>query len=352
MLTVDELNLLLRCFSIGNLILLASLCIGRKLTVNIVLLFALFVGFAHYIVLTAPVSYQLILSYRNGLLFFTELLPVLIFLFVLDFSPACRSYQYYERLRISTLVAAIVLYGVCFLLLAGRGVLHSISHVIGLILLIASGYLCFRQINDDLVDKRRTYRFVFGGYLMLHFCVLVLFELFTSQSDGNLYLSLTNSALIFLATLVGVNIHVREPQPIERGLAPQPSTNEQPSDNSMPPAMQQRAAQLELLMSEGAYLENGLTIGKLSEQLKLPEHRLRKLINEGLGYKNFSSYLNSYRIPQACQMLKDRDNAEKPILSIALELGFGSISPFNRAFKQATGNTPTEYRDHHTKLSL
>jgi AraC-like DNA-binding protein len=32
------------------------------------------------------------------------------------------------------------------------------------------------------------------------------------------------------------------------------------------------------------------------------------------------------------------------VLSIALEAGFQSIGPFNRAFKAATGLTPTEFR--------
>jgi AraC-like DNA-binding protein len=33
-----------------------------------------------------------------------------------------------------------------------------------------------------------------------------------------------------------------------------------------------------------------------------------------------------------------------PILSIALECGYGSIGPFNRVFRQRFGMTPTEYR--------
>jgi AraC-like DNA-binding protein len=33
-----------------------------------------------------------------------------------------------------------------------------------------------------------------------------------------------------------------------------------------------------------------------------------------------------------------------PILTVALDAGFGSIGPFNRAFKAHTGLTPSEYR--------
>jgi AraC-like DNA-binding protein len=33
-----------------------------------------------------------------------------------------------------------------------------------------------------------------------------------------------------------------------------------------------------------------------------------------------------------------------PILTIALDAGFQSLGPFNRAFKSATGETPSKYR--------
>jgi AraC-like DNA-binding protein len=33
-----------------------------------------------------------------------------------------------------------------------------------------------------------------------------------------------------------------------------------------------------------------------------------------------------------------------PILTLALDLGYASLSPFNRAFKAHTGLTPSEYR--------
>jgi AraC-like DNA-binding protein len=33
-----------------------------------------------------------------------------------------------------------------------------------------------------------------------------------------------------------------------------------------------------------------------------------------------------------------------PVLSIALDNGYRSLSPFNKAFKEIKGMTPTEYR--------
>ena len=42
--------------------------------------------------------------------------------------------------------------------------------------------------------------------------------------------------------------------------------------------------------------------------------------------------------------LADPGQAEVPILTIALDAGFQSIGPFNRAFKAETGMTPSEFR--------
>ncbi|NJN71117.1 MAG: AraC family transcriptional regulator, partial [Nitrospira sp.] len=97
-------------------------------------------------------------------------------------------------------------------------------------------------------------------------------------------------------------------------------------------------------MGDGVYQQSGLDIRTLAEQLGHTEHQLRKLINGRLGFRNFSAFLNSYRIPEAKRLLADAGEVRKPVLTIALDLGYGSLGPFNRAFKAATNMTPTEYR--------
>jgi AraC-like DNA-binding protein len=98
-------------------------------------------------------------------------------------------------------------------------------------------------------------------------------------------------------------------------------------------------------MVEGkAYRDDGLSITSLSQTLGVQEYRLRRLINGQLGHRNFSAFVNGYRLVEAEAALADPSQAEVPILTIALDAGFGSIGPFNRAFKAHTGLTPTEYR--------
>ena len=87
-----------------------------------------------------------------------------------------------------------------------------------------------------------------------------------------------------------------------------------------------------------------LTIGSLAVELGVQEYRLRQLINEGLGHRNFNAFLNHYRLEDARGALADPAQRQVPVLTIAMDAGFQSIGPFNRAFKAATDLTPTEFR--------
>jgi AraC-like DNA-binding protein len=117
-------------------------------------------------------------------------------------------------------------------------------------------------------------------------------------------------------------------------------------EEQKPPAIEPALLRrLEHLMTvERAYRREGLTIGSLSAELGVPEYRLRQVINEGLGHRNFNAFLNRYRIEETKAALADHEQKEVPVLTIAMDAGFQSIGPFNRAFKAATHLTPTEFR--------
>ena len=97
-------------------------------------------------------------------------------------------------------------------------------------------------------------------------------------------------------------------------------------------------------MAAGIWREEGLTIGALATKLSVPEHRLRRTINKGLGHRNFSSFINRARIEAACDMLRDPEHVHTTMLEIAYDVGFSSMGPFNRAFRAEVGRSPTEYR--------
>ena len=99
-------------------------------------------------------------------------------------------------------------------------------------------------------------------------------------------------------------------------------------------------------MKEGlAFKDPSLSIVTLAAKIGVTQHRLRSLINQNLGYKNFSEFVNAYRIEEVKSVLTDRKKGHIPILTIALDSGFNSLSSFNRAFKNSERITPTEYRN-------
>jgi hypothetical protein len=53
---------------------------------------------------------------------------------------------------------------------------------------------------------------------------------------------------------------------------------------------------MEVLERDEVWRREALGIRELASIVDAPEHRLRKLINEGLGYRNFAAFLNERRI--------------------------------------------------------
>jgi AraC-like DNA-binding protein len=118
-------------------------------------------------------------------------------------------------------------------------------------------------------------------------------------------------------------------------------------DSPTDPEDERLAQALQRLMEEvQVYREAGLSVATLAARLRVPEYRLRRVINQRLGHRNFNAFVNGLRLEQACKALADPALRHLPVLSIALDAGFQSIGPFNRAFKAAMGVTPTDYRRH------
>jgi AraC-like DNA-binding protein len=204
----------------------------------------------------------------------------------------------------------------------------------------------------DLVQGRRGLRFVvlIGASAQ----IILNFYLSFSQQPSSPTFSMTSVANAFiLLMLVGLSVWNLLEAGTRRGSILLPATNvplgapAKASDDQGKPAAIEPALlrRLEQLMTvERIYRREGLTIRSLSAELGVPEYRLRQLINEGLGYRNFNAFLNHYRIEEAKAALVDPEQVEVPVLTIAMDTGFQSIGPFNRAFKAATDLTPTEFR--------
>jgi AraC-like DNA-binding protein len=243
-------------------------------------------------------------------------------------------------------------------------VLYELPQILEVVLLVHALIILGRNWQGDLVQSRRSLRLPIIGFT-LAFTSAVLFM---EQVIGTtIVMQLVLYAMLSMFLLWMNTFWVRSRN---HGLFAEPSTKEaslnvQTEESSGLPASdlvsdvqapddsqaetESAAAHKRLIqvMEDGAYNQHGLTIGDLAEQMGWQEYRLRRLINGELGYRNFNDFLNRYRVTIAAERLRDPGCSQLPVLTIALDIGYRSLSSFNKAFKDAHGLTPTSYRKQH-----
>ncbi|CAH0990671.1 hypothetical protein SIN8267_00765 [Sinobacterium norvegicum] len=100
---------------------------------------------------------------------------------------------------------------------------------------------------------------------------------------------------------------------------------------------------MKVIQEQELYLNPELTLPELAEAAGLTAPQASQVLN-GQMNQNFFSFVNSYRIDLARNMLIDPDTADIPIVELAVEVGFKSKSSFYDAFKRVTGMTPTQFK--------
>ncbi|WP_417451024.1 helix-turn-helix domain-containing protein [Kordiimonas sp.] len=229
----------------------------------------------------------------------------------------------------------------------GGSVMHqgavALSGLVAVGILLHLVYMIWQGREDDLMPARMKFRSVFVISVVVITLGIMIAEVWLIDMGWKLYLLPLQSASFFCITFF-VLWRVSGPEGIDLFVFGDAAREDAPK--AAPPEDRHDLAALEALVAREAYLEPGLTIAALAEQLKMPEHRLRRLINQHLGFRNFSDFLNHYRVTAAQVRLADAGARHVPVLTIAMDLGYGSLGPFNRAFKERTGLTPSEYRRH------
>lgn len=88
--------------------------------------------------------------------------------------------------------------------------------------------------------------------------------------------------------------------------------------------------------------QQDLSVASVAQEFGVTTRYLQRLF-EADG-KTFSSFLTEQRLKRAHRMLREPDFAERPVSSIAYDVGFGDLSYFNRCFRRAYGATPSGVR--------
>lgn len=115
------------------------------------------------------------------------------------------------------------------------------------------------------------------------------------------------------------------------------------ADKKLDPAdAEQIISRLTKMMTEKQLFKNpNLKVNDLAREINVSGHQLSQVLNDNIR-KNFTLFVNEYRINEACHLLSRPTNLT--IEAIGDEVGFNSRSTFFASFKKIKGTTPSAYQ--------
>lgn len=219
-----------------------------------------------------------------------------------------------------------------------HGLIKYGAMLLELVLISHALIIAAQQWRDDLVQERRYIR---GGFITVSalyiFLVIVFDQLFKFQWAGLYLLQSVMAALL----IIGINFFLFRLR--KSSLFETVADNVKPITQIMAPS-KELARVIKAMVEEKLYQTDGITISSFAKHLSIHEYKLRQLINGELNYRNFNDFLNFYRIKEVSEKLTQADYIQTPVLTLALESGFRSLSSFNKVFKETHNITPTQYR--------
>ncbi len=180
------------------------------------------------------------------------------------------------------------------------------------------------------------------------------FALISLLSLINNFISLANNMTVYIITLILLLIFIfyfiikvilkalQQPE-IFAGISKNETAKYRGSSLTQDQVEVYRNRLLDLFHSKKPFLNPRVSITDLSDELSISTKHLSQVINQSFN-KSFFDFINSYRIREAQQILRESSDIKLTVLEVMYEVGFNSKSSFNTAFKKETGHTPTEFR--------
>jgi len=226
----------------------------------------------------------------------------------------------------------------------GFNIFSSIhSDLLNIYACILFAYLVFFILKgwvDDLVEPRRRLRLIF----VISVVTLSLFAIISEFLMPTRLLGTFKLIAIF-PPLIAAYFWIFKVKPDHFAFAGHDDSRDETISHKVDPRFESLKQKLDQeIIEHKCWQEADLTIPKLASRLGTTQHTLRALINQEMGFQNFRRFVNEYRIDAVKVALEDPVRKNTPILTLALENGFNSLPPFNRAFKSIVGVTPRAYR--------
>lgn len=207
-------------------------------------------------------------------------------------------------------------------------------------LLLLAAIEPLRGMGRALPRQERRFRFGFAATYVVMLAIAVLWVDGAPADSETARLGGVVKALCALASLTGIAFAIwyRSRHPIADFAKAKGKGRIQADDHELGERI------LHVIRGEKAFAQPDLKVADLARQLGEPEYKVSRCITGALGFRNFNQMTNAFRLEEAKRKLADPALDHLPILTIALDCGFGSIGPFNRFFKLETGITPKHFR--------
>lgn len=157
------------------------------------------------------------------------------------------------------------------------------------------------------------------------------------QADGSkaVWLWMTIAALLLTAAALLIILYRKRRSTKTIGMG---AAEESDKTNTGTELMRQIS---QLMEQEQLYLDSDLKLADLATRLHTNRNAVSACINSQRGY-SFSQFISNYRVEHAKQLL--RQHPDMKMTEVWMQSGFTTESSFFRAFKAATGLTPTEWK--------
>lgn len=204
---------------------------------------------------------------------------------------------------------------------------------------LASAVLIRPLFNQKLNPSEKWYLAIFVGNLLIFISYLAALLL----PFRSIYISgAITFSTIFYSLLAIILLQKKKLDLFNHSSK---STNKKFDDENVATILNQLHSKM---TTEKLFLNPNLKLSDLANEINISTHQLSQILNENLG-KNFSEFINEYRINEACQLLFTHENLS--IDGIGYEVGFNSKSTFFAAFKKQKGVTPAIFQQKNSKNS-
>lgn len=344
--TLNFVDIGLRMAAMGMMVLVLGVgMLGKALPGFKAASVLMVAGAFGYLIASSPLLYPATAGFRPIILFWAQTSALWFWLFAHYLFDAPVPKRLFAALLAIFVVLWVLSLLVTELVWWISELREELQHILAFLLVGHILYLIVTGRRDDLVESRRRFRLwlVISIGLLVGAIVAIetLFNLSGISGGSTELAAIAAGAVLLNAFFAGLTLLQADSQIVAQADAATPSLM---STDQFSPSETVLHEKLTEAMHGGYYRTANLTIQALASHLGSPEHRLRALINGRLGHRNFSSFLNGHRITEAKAKLADRELVDLPILTIAMDLGYGSLSSFNRAFRAETGLTPSDFR--------